>query len=145
MSFERNRPPAQFTNNIRQFQEQQNPHLKLCFTFFKWIPVLFISAAFVWSYYAYVVQLCFSKCLCVPVHSDAMPVLCQAICFYAQNRLLATPILTLSFFPVTVETVTERVILIALFHVFFTMFLWAYFQTIFTQIGVVPKKVSPPG
>lgn len=126
MSFERNRPPAQFTNNIRQFQEQQNPHVQLCFKTFKWIPVVFITAVLGWSYYAYVVQLCFSE---------------YTIARY--NATLAShrsthPLLTL---PVTVTTTAERIILIALFHVFFTMFIWAYFQTIFTQIGVVPKKV----
>lgn len=44
--------------------------------------------------------------------------------------------------PVTVTTAVERIILILLFHIFFIMFLWAYSQTIFTEISFVPKKVN---
>lgn len=42
----------------------------------------------------------------------------------------------------TVPTVAERIILMILFHLVFIMFLWAYAQTIFTEISVVPKKVN---
>ncbi len=33
--------------------------ISACMTFTKWIPVLFVMAVLTWSYYAYVVQLCF--------------------------------------------------------------------------------------
>ena len=33
----------------------------LCGKALKWIPVLFIITVLVWSYYAYIVQLCFSQ------------------------------------------------------------------------------------
>jgi len=38
--------------------------VKCCISIVKWTPVLFITAVLVWSYYAYVLQLCLCKLLC---------------------------------------------------------------------------------
>lgn len=37
----------------------------ICISIFKWFPVIFILAICIWSYYAYVLQLCIRKCLLV--------------------------------------------------------------------------------
>ncbi|XP_022184414.1 palmitoyltransferase ZDHHC15B isoform X3 [Nilaparvata lugens] len=73
---------------------------RLCIKAVKWVPVLIIVTVVGWSYYAYVVQLCWF----------------------------------------TVTSPFERVYYLLCYHVFFVMFLWAYYQTIFTPIGSVPKK-----
>nr|CAD7394195.1 unnamed protein product [Timema cristinae] len=66
-----------------------------CVDAVKWVPVLFIVTIVVWSYYAYVIQLCFL------------------------SYLLG-------------------------YHVLFMVFCWAYWQTIFTQIGRVPAQFKMP-
>ncbi len=71
-----------------------------CLRAAKWVPVVFIASIVVWSYYAYVVQLCL----------------------------------------LTVDSNVERTVLLVLYHLFFAMFVWAYWQTIFTPPGSVPEK-----
>ncbi|XP_065165248.1 palmitoyltransferase ZDHHC20-A isoform X5 [Atheta coriaria] len=77
---------------------------QLCFRAIKWVPVLFIMCIVIWSYYAYVIQLCIY----------------------------------------TVDSATEKIIYLVVYHCFFVMFLWAYIQTIFTQIGRVPLSYKLP-
>ncbi|KAF4532898.1 hypothetical protein B566_EDAN001502 [Ephemera danica] len=77
-----------------------------CLEIIKWIPVLFIVTVVVWSYYAYVFQLCY----------------------------------------LTVSSIVEKVFYLLGFHVLFVIFMWAYYQTIFTDIGHVPAEFKlPPG
>lgn len=71
--------------------------------FSMWLPVLFIVAIIAYSYYAYVIQLC----------------------FYA------------------VENIIERVSYLFIYHAIFVMFMWSYWQTVFTKIGVVPEEFKP--
>lgn len=75
-----------------------------CFKAVKWIPVLFIITIVLWSYYAYVFELCV----------------------------------------LTVQNTAYRVIYLLFYHIFFFMFVWSYWQTIFTDIGRVPAKYSLP-
>ena len=35
--------------------------VNICFALVRWTPVLFITAVIVWSYYAYVIQMCICK------------------------------------------------------------------------------------
>jgi len=76
----------------------------LCFRAVKWIPVIFILAIVLWSYYAFVVQLCV----------------------------------------LTIESLPQKLIYLIIYHLLFAMFLWAYFQTIFTDIGRVPPRYKLP-
>ncbi|XP_076467412.1 palmitoyltransferase ZDHHC20-B-like isoform X1 [Babylonia areolata] len=73
--------------------------LRACCNVVKWAPVIFISAIVAWSYYAYVVQMCFF----------------------------------------TVESIAEKVVLLLLYHPILFMFVWCYWQTIFTKCGQVPR------
>ncbi|CAH0562210.1 unnamed protein product [Brassicogethes aeneus] len=75
-----------------------------CFKAVKWIPVLFIVTFVAWSYYAYVIQLCFY----------------------------------------TVEGPVKKILYLVFYHLFFFMFSWSYWQTIFTDIGRVPSKFKIP-
>uniref|UniRef100_A0A224XRS7 Palmitoyltransferase n=1 Tax=Panstrongylus lignarius TaxID=156445 RepID=A0A224XRS7_9HEMI len=70
----------------------------------KWIPVLFLVCMIVWSYYAYVIQLCI----------------------------------------LTITSYTEKGIYLVGYHLLFAIFLWSYWQTIFTPIATVPKKFMLP-
>ncbi|XP_066999359.1 palmitoyltransferase ZDHHC20-B isoform X3 [Anabrus simplex] len=75
-----------------------------CVNAVKWIPVLFIVTIVVWSYYAYVIQLCF----------------------------------------LTVTNKIEKVLYLIGYHILFAIFVWAYWQTIFTDIGRVPTQFKMP-
>ncbi|XP_018565726.1 palmitoyltransferase ZDHHC15 isoform X2 [Anoplophora glabripennis] len=44
----------------------------------------------------------------------------------------------------TVESPTKQVIYLIFYHLFFFMFCWSYWQTIFTDIGRVPSKYKIP-
>ncbi|GAB0091748.1 Palmitoyltransferase [Sergentomyia squamirostris] len=86
------------------YEQKSQPTCYCCFRIIRWIPVVFIVAVIFWSYFAYVVQLCF----------------------------------------LSITSVAEKVILLLLYHFFFTMFVWSYYQTIFTSIGTVPPKFRIP-
>lgn len=75
----------------------------LCVRCTKWLPVLFIVTIIAYSYYAYVIQLC----------------------FYG------------------VKNIIERVSYLFIYHAIFAMFMWSYWQTVFTQIGKVPEEFKP--
>lgn len=42
---------------------------------------------------------------------------------------------------VTVPSIFEKVVYLVFYHALFIMFVWSYWQTIFTDIGRVPSKV----
>lgn len=92
--------PEHSSNN---YQKQQTPCL-VVIKCVKFIPVLFILSIFLWSYYAYVFQLCI----------------------------------------LYVQTVYGQIFMLLFYHILFFMFLWAYWQTIFTPIRTVPSKFHIP-
>ncbi|XP_015514694.1 palmitoyltransferase ZDHHC15B-like isoform X6 [Neodiprion virginianus] len=75
-----------------------------CLKAVKWIPVVFILTVVFWSYYAYVVQLC----------------------YYA------------------IESYVQKAFYLFFFHILFLLFLWSYWQTVFTDLGRVPDKFRIP-
>ncbi|XP_044741786.1 palmitoyltransferase ZDHHC20-B isoform X3 [Chrysoperla carnea] len=77
---------------------------RMCINALKWLPVLLITTIVVWSYYAYVVQLCIFN----------------------------------------IKGMLERIAYLIFYHIFFLMFLWSYWQTVFTNIGEVPSKFKVP-
>lgn len=95
-----------------------------CVQAVKWIPVLFILTIVVWSYYAYVIQLCLRKR------------------FESADVSLGV---TLKSLAVTIQSTTEKAIFLIVYHVLFLMFVWSYFQTIFIEVGRVPDKVPVRG
>lgn len=104
---------------------QQHGPCYWCFRAAKWVPVLFIVAVISWSYYAYVIQLCFCKWI------------------FQGETIRALFLIPLHFpFSVSVQTVIEQIFFLLFYHIIFVMFVWSYWQTVFTGIGRVPSKVN---
>lgn len=95
-----------------------------CMRILKWIPVLFILSIIVWSYYAYVVELCIRK--------------------FRKNKEFSIPLYCypLLFSIVAIDNTAEKVIFLLFYHIINTLFLWSYWKTIFTPAGTVPSTVS---
>ncbi|XP_055626320.1 palmitoyltransferase ZDHHC15 isoform X2 [Toxorhynchites rutilus septentrionalis] len=51
-------------------------------------------------------------------------------------------VVQLSFF--TVTSVVQRILFLLFYHLILTMFLWSYYQTVFTDIGRVPSRFRVP-
>lgn len=112
---------------------QQHGPCYWCFRAAKWIPVLFIVAVISWSYYAYVIQLCFRTWIA------------DDIFFFTLRTTETNPSFVLSLFShsviVSVQTLVEQIFFLLFYHIIFVMFVWSYWQTVFTAIGRVPSKV----
>ncbi|XP_011335754.1 palmitoyltransferase ZDHHC15B isoform X5 [Ooceraea biroi] len=83
---------------------KQNGSCWWCVKAVKWIPVLFILTIVAWSYYAYVVQLCYY----------------------------------------TIDSYAQKAIYLLFFHILILMFLWSYWQTVYTNLMPVPDKFKIP-
>lgn len=118
--------------NNSNYQKPQTPCL-VVIKCVKFIPVLFILAIFVWSYYAYVFQLCFRKFFFLSSNLELHIVACR----YMKLKLCFSFVYVLVY----VKTVYEQIFLLIFYHIFFLLFLWAYWQTVFTPIKTVPSKV----
>lgn len=118
--------------NNSNYQKQQTPCL-VVIKCVKFIPVLFILAIFVWSYYAYVFQLCVRKWFSILIKSKLESILCGPM--EIQTNFF------LSYVSVYVKTVYEQIFMLIFYHISFLLFLWAYWQTVFTPIRTVPSKV----
>ncbi|XP_060542781.1 palmitoyltransferase ZDHHC2 isoform X1 [Pantherophis guttatus] len=126
--------------------------------FLYWVPVLFICSILAWSYYAYVAQLCLrvgstylyyrfalGACMRASVHAQITyddvrvsgrrlpPVLLPVLV----NR--SKPGATHHWFIVTISNIGEKMVCLIAYHLFFMMFLWSYWKTIFT-LPMNPSK-----
>ncbi|MEQ2160700.1 hypothetical protein GOODEAATRI_002144, partial [Goodea atripinnis] len=92
-----------------------------------WIPVLFIALIVAWSYYAYVLQLCIESI--EDTGEKAAP--SQHVVEHTQTESNAV-----------VRVDVLAVVYLLVYHVIFIMFVWAYWQTIFTKPMNPLKEVS---
>ncbi|KMQ92419.1 palmitoyltransferase zdhhc2 [Lasius niger] len=83
---------------------KQNGSCWWCVKAVKWIPVIFILTIVAWSYYAYVVQLCYY----------------------------------------TIDSYVQKAFYLLFFHILILMFLWSYWQTVYTNLMPVPDKFKIP-
>lgn len=92
-----------------------------CVKAVKWVPVLFILVIVFWSYYAYVVELCIG-----------------IGCYSRKEKSIG---FHLYYVLVTIKSVWKQILYLIIYHILFGMFLWSYWQTVFTKSDKVPDKV----
>ncbi|XP_035482501.1 palmitoyltransferase ZDHHC20-B isoform X3 [Scophthalmus maximus] len=103
--------------------------LRCCKRALNWIPVLFINLVVGWSYYAYVVELC----------------VCEYTDFMGRvDRSQWRTSCSCSQFRDTIPNNAERISYLVVFHVFFTMFVWAYWKTICSTPASPSKAFGLP-
>lgn len=114
--------------------EGDNGRCGLCIRITKWLPVVFILAVIAWSYFAFVVQLCLYT-----MEEVWLKVIWRKKCIILLNNFE-----TVCFCTVIVNVCLWQVLSLIIYHISLTLFLWAYFQTIFTTSNRVPRKFKIP-
>ncbi|KAH0630894.1 hypothetical protein JD844_004225 [Phrynosoma platyrhinos] len=99
--------------------------LRCCRRVFGWVPVLVIALVALWSYYAYVFELCLGQ-------------------GQGQRDSLPFPLLLLEAGDdgrcMTLTNSIEKVAYLTIFHVIFILFVWTYWKSIFTPPQQPDKK-----
>jgi len=90
-------PPQE---DLEEGSRSEGGSCKTCINITKWLPVVFILTVIVWSYYAFVFQLCI----------------------------------------LTIQELWFQIFSLTVYHIVLSMFLWAYWQTVFSSSGRVPRK-----
>lgn len=67
---------------------------------------------------------------------------CAFVSKFCLFKIVKQILITYYKISVTVEYVAQRIIYLLMYHVIFVMFCWSYWQTVFTDVGFVPQKVS---
>lgn len=110
------------SNNNNNKRKSALSCLLACVTLAKLIPVVFVLAVLAWSYYAYVVELCFCK--------STTP-------YFLTSKSNPSLIIT-----VNVEEWPKRLIYLVIYHILFVLLTWSYLGAVMTKNKRPPAEVS---
>ncbi|KRZ58482.1 Palmitoyltransferase ZDHHC2 [Trichinella nativa] len=101
----------------------RNPVVVFCLQLFRWVPVVFISVVVLWSYYAYVFELCFFS---VQSYIEKGAVAEEfVVAFYALLKILF-----------------RSAVYLIPYHLIVILFMWSYWKTIFSTVYTAPPLFS---
>ncbi|CAG5874248.1 unnamed protein product [Menidia menidia] len=102
--------------------------LRCCKRALNWVPVLFINLVVGWSYYAYVVELCIQSQI---MQNEVSAALCKQYPYF-RFKMCSVSLMFLEDYPNSIFF-SSTVSYLVFFHIFFGMFIWSYWKTIWSK------------